>query len=171
MKKYLHKTLYLLLTTMFCFLHCFSLPSFAKYPGEYTQPQQLPFYKVKLGQNELNIMIAHNDFQKAKGLMFYNDIASNTGMLFVYKEPRKLSFWMMNTKIPLDLIFFSENLEVTEWVENMIPGYGRKANNLPSYKSLGKAQYALELKSGSIKELGIKIGDKLEIPLILLYSE
>ena len=53
----------------------------------------------------------------------------------------------------------------------MVPGYGKPAYRLPHYASKGEAKYALELKAGSIEELNIKIGDKLEIPLILLYCE
>ncbi len=116
-------------------------------------------------------MIARTDFEKSKGLMFYTDIASDTGMLFVYQHSQKLSFWMRNTIIPLDLIYLSDNLEVTEYIKNMEPGFGKRIEALPHYDSKKLARYALELKAGSIENLGIKIGDKLEIPRVLLYSD
>ena len=155
------------------FLFCFySSPSEAqRYPQFSPEPQKLAYVNASLGNNPLKLMIARTQKERAKGLMFYEEIASSTGMLFVFEEPHKMSFWMMNTRIPLDLIFFSEDLTVTEWIKNMVPGYGKPPYRLPHYASKEKAKYALELKSGSIEELNIKIGDKLEIPLILLYCE
>lgn len=142
-----------------------------RYLPELYQPQNLPKVEAKLADKKLNLMLARTDYQKAKGLMFYKEIASDTGMLFIYNTPHKMSFWMMNTRIPLDLIFFSKDLVVTEYIKDMKPGYGINPNLLPHYDSKGDAQYALELKSGCIDEFQIKIGDRLEIPQILLYSD
>ncbi len=134
-------------------------------------PQNLPKVEAKLASNTLNIMLARNAAQRTKGLMFYKELPKDQGMLFVYPYPRKMTFWMMNTFIPLDLIFFSENLQITEWIENMKPGNGLSSENLPRYSSIMSAQYALELPKGSVKTMGLKVGDYLEIPLTLLYAE
>ncbi len=103
--------------------------------------------------------------------MFYESLEPDQGMLFVYSTPRIMSFWMYNTKISLDLVFFSDQLRVTEYIESMEPGYGIPPEMLPRYVSQISAQYALELKAGSVKRLGIKSGDQLEIPLTMLYSD
>ena len=135
------------------------------------QPQTLPTVQTNLGKIPLKIMLARTNTQKAQGLMFYESLPDNEGMLFVYSSPRMMSFWMYNTKIPLDLIFLSDQLEVTEWIESMTPGYGIDPAAQPRYESQIPAQYALELNSGSVKKLGISPGDRLEIPLTLLYSD
>lgn len=137
----------------------------------YEQPQYLYSVKARLANAEFNIMLARTQYEKAKGLMFHQEIASDTGMLFVYDYSHIMSFWMKNTRIPLDLVFFSEDLKVTEYIKNMIPGYGKPERNLPHYTSKEPAMYALELKAGTIDNLGIKIGDTLAIPLTLLYSK
>ena len=172
MKQTLKKYTFVLKAVLL-FLFCFvsSSSNAQRYPDFSPQPQKLTCVNATLGNNPLKIMLARTNSERAKGLMFYEEIASSTGMLFVFNEPHKMSFWMMNTRIPLDLIFFSEDLSVTEWIKNMVPGYGKPAYRLPHYTSKGIAKYALELKAGSIEELNIKIGDKLEIPLILLYCE
>lgn len=135
---------------------------------EYYQPQKLPTVNARLSNQNLDLMLAKTSYEKAKGLMFYEEIATNTGMLFIYDYPQKMSFWMMNTKIPLDIVFFSKDLKVTEYIKNMIPGYGQDYEKLQHYNSKFEAQYALELKAGSIEKFGIKIGDKLEISPLLL---
>ncbi|MDD3149038.1 MAG: DUF192 domain-containing protein [Candidatus Riflebacteria bacterium] len=137
-------------------------------PGKY---QVLPETVASLAGHELRIMLARSFEEKALGLMYYERLAENLGMLFVYPAPRSMAFWMKNTMIPLDLIFLSENLEISEMIENMEPGYGLPEATLPRYVSTSPAQYALELNAGMIKKLDLKIGDRLEIPITLLYSD
>ena len=134
-------------------------------------PQILPNTKCNLSEHKLDIMLARSFNERAKGLMYYESLEPKKGMLFVYSSPRMMSFWMLNTKIPLDLIFFDQSLQITEWIENMEPGYGEPIDSLPRYTSTIPAQYALELKAGSVKELKLKVGDRLDIPVTLLYSE
>ena len=43
------------------------------------------------------------------------------GMLFVYPNPRSVSFWMQNTLIPLDMIFMDQTGTVTNVHNNAIP--------------------------------------------------
>ena len=133
-------------------------------------PQELEKHSVTLGSSRLNIMIARSDEEKQIGLMFRTALAEDEGMLFVYEGPQHMSFWMKNTKIPLDIVFFGSELSVTEFIKGMVPGYGFADNQLPIYQTNGTAQYALELASGSVIRLGIKPGDKLSVPLPLLFS-
>jgi len=135
------------------------------------EPQKVTVTDATLGGHAFKIMLTRTTDEKAKGLMFFDRLAENEGMLFVYNSPRTMSFWMKNTRIPLDLVFFSENLEVTEWIEGMVPGYGKPDFMLQRYISNLPAQYALELASGTIARLQLKTGDRLEIPLTLLYSD
>ena len=133
--------------------------------------QVLPETSAELAGVSLNIMLARTFDEKALGLMYYDGLPETSGMLFVYSSPRPMSFWMKNTMIPLDIIFFSPDLEITEWIENMEPGFGKPEYALPRYKSAAPAQYALELNAGMIKKLNLKQGDKLDIPITLLYSD
>jgi uncharacterized membrane protein (UPF0127 family) len=134
-------------------------------------PQQLEKVDASLAGHSLRIMLARTMDEKSQGLMFYDSLPENEGMLFVYPSPRLMSFWMYNTKIELDLVFLSDQLTITEFVRSMQPGYGLPATQLPRYVSTIPAQYALELKAGQIDQLGLKIGDQLDIPITMLYSE
>ncbi len=133
--------------------------------------QVLPETSTELAGNSLQVMLARTFDEKALGLMYYETLPENSGMLFIYQAPRQMSFWMKNTMIPLDLIFFSPDLEITEWIENMEPGFGKPEYSLPRYQSTMPAQYALELNAGMVKKLNLKQGDKLDIPITLLYSD
>ncbi len=132
--------------------------------------QELPWVDVRLGETPLRVMIARTEQEKRTGLMFRRRLAPDEGMLFVYDSPHQMTFWMKNTLLPLDLVFFGPDLTVTEFIEGMVPGVGRSDDELPRYTSTGPAQYALELASGSVRRLGITPGLSLEIPLTLLHS-
>jgi uncharacterized protein len=56
--------------------------------------------------------IADEEPERAAGLMFRTELVSGTGMLFVFEEPQRLSFWMKNTPLPLDLLFFRNGQHV-----------------------------------------------------------
>jgi uncharacterized membrane protein (UPF0127 family) len=56
--------------------------------------------------------IADEEAERAAGLMFRTELVSGTGMLFVFAEPQRLSFWMKNTPLRLDLLFFNQGQHV-----------------------------------------------------------
>ena len=95
---------------------------------------------------------------QAKGLMFVKKkLPKNSGALFDYsKNPHKLSFWMKNTFIPLDILFLDKNKKIIGLLENMIP------HSLKS-KGINKiASYAIETNAGTIKNNNIKLNDIIE---------
>ncbi|MBB1490807.1 MULTISPECIES: DUF192 domain-containing protein [unclassified Paracoccus (in: a-proteobacteria)] len=52
------------------------------------------------------VEIADDPAERAQGLMWRKDLPAGQGMLFVYEAPQPVSFWMKNTLIPLDILFF-----------------------------------------------------------------
>ena len=57
-----------------------------------------------------------------QGLMFRESMPMSAGMLFVYEEPRRASFWMKNTLISLDMIFADATGTVRRVHEGAVPG-------------------------------------------------
>lgn len=75
-----------------------------------------------LAQVRFDVELAVTPQEKSQGLMFRETMPSRSGMLFVYKRPQPVSFWMKNTLIPLDMIFLDSTGLVTRVHENAIPG-------------------------------------------------
>jgi uncharacterized membrane protein (UPF0127 family) len=90
-----------------------------------TQPQPpLPTRTVTLEGPDgttLHVLaeIADEEPEREAGLMFRTTLVSGTGMLFMFPEAQRLSFWMKNTPLPLDLIFFHAGrlIAVVPWAK------------------------------------------------------
>ena len=107
---------------------------------------------------KIDVELAQTIAQQARGLMFREALAENAGMLFVFSSESPKTFWMKNTKIPLDLIFISADKKVVEIKESFEPCH--EASCL-SYRSLAAAKYVLEVNAGFVQKNDIQIGDAL----------
>lgn len=111
------------------------------------------------GKIEIEVEIADDDLERVNGLMYRKELADGSGMLFVFLKEAPLNFWMKNTYIPLDILFFNRNRIVLNIVENMEPCEAAATANCPLYSSKFPAQFALEVPAGFVKKHGVKIGD------------
>ena len=111
---------------------------------------------VNFGNNnaqELSLEIADNEQKRSYGLMNKEEMKSNSGMLFIWKDRQIRNFWMKNTYFNLDLFFLNNQGEIIEIYKNA------KAFDETNIKSKEKVKYVLEMKSG---EQNFKIGNKLK---------
>lgn len=113
--------------------------------------------ETSAGKTGLTVEIADSGKEREKGLMNREKLESGHGMLFQFEDEAPRMFWMKNTKIPLDIIFFSAKREAVSFVELMNPCI---TSQCVSYSSIVPAMYALEVPAGFIKEKLVKIGDK-----------
>ena len=101
--------------------------------------------------------IAKNKNEMQKGLMFRKELDHDKGMLFDYGSPKYVNMWMLNTFIPLDIIFIN-NGTIVKIVEEAKP-----CLNLPCelYNSVYPVDKVLEINAGKSKKMQLKIGKKL----------
>jgi hypothetical protein len=104
----------------------------------------------------LDIEIADNSYERQTGLMYRNSMEEEQGMLFIYNEEAPRSFFMKNTYIPLDIIYFTADSSAVSLQENTQP---RDETSLPSEKP---AQFVLEVNAGLAEEWNIEVGDKID---------
>lgn len=118
--------------------------------------------KVELKGRHFTVEIADTPDTRALGLMFREQLGEEQGMLFVFDRAAPRSFWMKNTRIPLDIMYFDEQLQLVSVSENTPPC---RTSRCPGYPSEGPAQYVLELNAGKAAELGVTSGDRLVLHL------
>jgi uncharacterized protein len=112
------------------------------------------------GVTRFSIEVADSNAERSQGLMFRESMPASAGMLFVYDNPRRASFWMENTLIPLDMIFADEKGIVTRIHENAIP-----QDRTPIDGGSG-VQFVLEINGGLARRLGVTEGAALRHPAI-----
>ncbi|MCH8478058.1 MAG: DUF192 domain-containing protein [Wenzhouxiangella sp.] len=106
------------------------------------------------------VEIADTDETRTRGLMFRDELANNRGMLFIFSRDEPRSFWMRNTRIPLDIIYIDSDWRVVSIVHNARPCRTRQC---PSYPSTGPARYVLEVTAGHAQRLGLAPGDEVTV--------
>lgn len=104
--------------------------------------------------------IANEPYMWSKGLMFVEQMPDNQGMLFIFPDERKRSFWMKDTLIPLDMIFISRDKRVVTIRKNALPC---TTVVCPTYDSTTDASFVLEVNAGFADTYGIQEGDLVEI--------
>ena len=126
--------------------------------------QRLPIEAyIRLGDRRLELEVARTPQQQAMGLMYREELPDDRGMVFPFNPPRPVSFWMKNVRINLDMIFLfegdvvglAEDVPPCETVASRCPTYG------PGDRVLVDA--VIELRGGRAAELGIEVGDRLEV--------
>lgn len=106
----------------------------------------------------VRVEIAADPERRAEGLMFRDRLDEGTGMLFLFPEDNVYSFWMKNTRIPLDMIFIDANRRIVGISENVPPC---KSDPCPSYGPNKISRYVLEVAGGVARQHNLKAGDVL----------
>jgi len=114
---------------------------------------------VELKGKRFNIEIADDEAERARGLMFRDDMAADHGMLFIHESEDVQSYWMKNTKIPLDILYFDHARKLVSVAHAPPCSLG---DQCPPFPSDGPALYVLELNAGTADALGAKAGDELK---------
>lgn len=125
---------------------------------EFKKEGELTLYKSTSDSiiTKLDIEIADTDYDVQTGLMYRDSMKDNQAMLFVFPTSTLRSFYMKNTKIPLDIIFLDGQKQIVSFKENAVPF---DENGL---KSEVPAQFVLEINAGLAEKWLLEVGDRLD---------
>ncbi|KFB10058.1 DUF192 domain-containing protein [Nitratireductor basaltis] len=135
-------------------------------PAAAQEPMLLPVddtpLKIVSEGKELlvRIEIADDPLERQRGLMHRKKMSEDRGMLFIFPEEGRRSFWMQNTPLPLDLLFISSAGRITAIEQGEPFSTASIAPNVP-------ARFVLELNAGVAENNGITVGDRVEHPAIV----
>ena len=120
------------------------------YSGQ-AQPK-LRVIRLWLGANELKAEVARSASEIATGMMHRTKMAEDEAMLFVFPKPRRASFYMRNTILPLSCAYIGSDGAILE-IHDMKP-----LDETPIIASTDQVQYVLEVNQGWFKSHRVGIG-------------
>jgi hypothetical protein len=110
------------------------------------------------------VELARTEAEQERGLMYRRELAEEAGMLFIFGETAHRSFWMKNTLIPLDMLFFDE--------AGVLAAIVRDAEPLTLVlRDPGVAsRFVLEVRGGWAARHGVAPGARLRLESVSLYQ-
>jgi len=111
---------------------------------------------LELKGKSFNVQIADTPSSQEKGLMFVRQLPEHQGMLFMFPYTANWTFWMKNTRIALDIIWFDESKKIVH-----IHHHAKPMDETPIDPKIS-AKYVLEINAGLAKKLHLKRGDRFK---------
>ncbi len=107
------------------------------------------------GEHLFRAEVADTPAARAQGLMFREELELDAGMLFLFDPPSRVTFWMKNTLIPLDMLFIDTHGRIVAITERAEP------HSLEGRGPGRPVRAVLEINGGLSERLGIRVGDQI----------
>lgn len=132
-------------------------------PLQANRGQSLPVSaQAEVRAQTIQLEVAQTRSQQAMGLMYRTSLADDRGMLFPFDPPQTVSFWMQNVVIPLDMVFLQDG--VVRAIAADVPLCSTEP--CPTYGPGVPVDQVIELRGGRAAELGIQVGDRINIEFL-----
>lgn len=95
------------------------------------------------------------------GLSGRKNLASGTGMLFIFENLERHTMWMPDMNFALDVVWLDETLSVVNISYGLQPCANRE--NCPQSSSVYMSKYAIEMNAGEAAIYGFMNGTQLTV--------
>ncbi len=115
------------------------------------------------GEVTVGVLVANTPERRRRGLMYWNGLPPNSGMIFIWEETRAHSggFWNPNVPIDLHVAWIDRDGVILEFSTLLAEDETVKRPQQEYF-------FVLEMPRGRFAEMGIGIGDQIIIPETLL---
>ncbi len=131
---------------------------------------KLGVVRITIKSKAFELWIADDFNEQQQGLMHVTadrmaplSDGTERGMIFVFDYEHELSFWMKDTIIPLDIAYLDSKGRVVG-LHTMAPLDVRPGQ----YPSGEPAKFAIEVNAGVFGNIGLRVGDTIDVPASLL---
>ena len=129
-----------------------------------------PTERVVLRGVAFELERAADPVSRTAGLMFRDSIDERGGMLFVFPDDVPRTFWMRNCLVDMDLLFLDARGRIVAIHEMQMEPLRRPQesesaylNRLRRYPSGAPARFAIELRAGTARALGLRVGSRVDL--------
>lgn len=110
---------------------------------------------LKVGGHGIHVEIADTPESRARGLMYRESLPADQGMLFIFAEAGKHSFWTTNTPLPLSIAFIDASGVIVDIAE-------MRPQSRDRHSAQGEVLHALEMNRGWFASHGVKPGSTVQ---------
>lgn len=135
---------------------------------------------AEVGGERFKLQTALNDAERRRGLGGVEEIAEDGGMVFAFPVSQKKvqRFYMADCLVDIDIAYLDDSGRVaTMYTMPAEPPRGEDesewdyTDRLPLYSSRVPVRYAVELRAGTLRRLGVKEGDRIGLDLDWLKQQ
>jgi len=113
---------------------------------------------VRVGDKTFTALVSDTDVLRTKGLSGRMGLKNDQAMLFIFNNSGIWGFWMKDMLFSIDILWLDEQFHVVSFEENISPHTYPKI-----FYPKSPAKYVVELASGTLNDLGVKIDDRVLI--------
>jgi len=111
---------------------------------------------ITLGNQAIRTVVADTDASRKEGLLGWDHITEDTGMLLDFGMQGQYAIHMQGMKFPIDAVWIDGNGAIKLIYGDCTPNSGLV------YPSMFPCRYCLEIKAGFCKKYGIRIGQNVQ---------
>jgi len=120
---------------------------------------------VTMGGQQFNVDVAKTMAEQNQGLSGRTGLGEHDGMLFIFSIPGIQFFWMKDMNFSIDIIW-TRGGKIVGFQQNAPTPTALGVTStlkLPIYMSPGLVDNVIEVSSGEVAKLGLKVGDAVQI--------
>ena len=111
--------------------------------------------------HEFALEVAADDVSRQRGYMGREKVGPHEGMIFVFTEDGRHSFWMKDCKVALDMVWLDVSGRVVWVAVNRLPC--PTTGECPSIAPPAPARYVVEFAAGTAAAESLKPGDAVVV--------
>lgn len=164
MKIYLYPVLVIFVIT-FIFASLFIYNQTLSSEVIYKDKPSLKTTSATIGEESYDLYIVESSEDMKRGLARFDRIEKNQGMLFIFDQPGRYTFFMKDMKFDIDIIFLDEMGKVITIHQNVKKESYKGPFDYEEYKPYEPAKFVVELVAGEVAKNKIKTGDKVNFSI------
>ena len=132
---------------------------------ESAQVQTKESTQVTVKDLVIKVKIADEPKEQQTGLADNSSLALDEGMMFVFDQSKRNTFWMKDMKFAIDIIWIDDQKKIVDIAPNVPPEPNKGEKELTRYKPKSDAKYVLEINAGLSSLHNLQIGDQVSFEL------
>ena len=117
-------------------------------------------FPIRIGDRTVKVQLAVTPSETERGLSKHTELEPMQGMLFIFRQPGSLRFWMKDTSIALDIGYFSRE----GFLKEIYPMFPYNLDTIASHDD--QLQIALEVNQGWFAQNKIAVGAQLDMATV-----